>query len=332
MTALNLKRQISNDAKPLASISLDLDNQWSYMKIHGDAGWDSYPSYFDIFVPHVLDLLDQLDRKITFFIVGRDAAKVENRVYLREITARGHEVGNHSYNHESWLQKYSQVDLEREIQDAHEHIAQATGMEAVGFRGPGFSWSPALLEVLADREYLFDASTLPTYLGPLARMYYFSKSNLSKEERKDRSELFGSFKDGLRPVKHYQWKLKSGRTMLEIPVTTIPVIKTPFHLSYLLYLSRFAGLLMSFYLNCAIYMCKITGTSPSFLLHPLDLIGGDKLTALSFFPGMDLPSEKKAHVFCKVIHTLSRHFDLVSMSIHAKHLLRIGKLKTVAVK
>ena len=38
--------------KPAASISLDLDNQWSYMKIHGDEGWDSYPSYFDIFVPY----------------------------------------------------------------------------------------------------------------------------------------------------------------------------------------------------------------------------------------------------------------------------------------
>ena len=78
-------------------------------------------------------------------------------------------------------------------------------------------------------------------------------------------------------------------------------------------------------------MCKMTGTSPSFLLHPLDLIGGDKLTALSFFPGMDLPSEKKAQVFCKVINTLSRHFDLVNMSTHAKHLLGNGKLKTVAV-
>ena len=330
--ASDLKPQTSIDAKPLASISLDLDNQWSYMKIHGDAGWDSYPSYFDIFVPHVLDLLDQLNLKITFFIVGRDAALEQNKEYLRQITARGHEVGNHSFNHESWLQKYSPEELEKEIRDAHDQIAQTTGKEPVGFRGPGFSWSPALLEVLADKGYLFDASTLPTYLGPLARMYYFWKSDLSKEEKKDRSELFGSFKDGLRPVKHYQWKLASGRTMLEIPVTTIPIIKTPFHLSYLLYLSGFSTYLMLFYLYCAIYMCKMTGTSPSFLLHPLDLIGGDKLTALSFFPGMDLPSEKKAQVFCKVVDTLSKHFELVNMSKHARSLLSNGKIKTIKVR
>jgi hypothetical protein len=318
--------------KPLASISLDLDNQWSYMKIHGDAGWEGYPSYFDIFLPHVLDLLDELNLRITFFIVGRDAAIDQNKPYLREITLRGHEVGNHSYNHESWLQKYSSADLRNEIDGAHQQITQTTGKEPVGFRGPGFSWSPDLLEVLADRGYLFDASTLPTYLGPLARMYYFAKSDLSNEERKDRSELFGSFRDGLRTVKPYLWMLNSGRAILEIPVTTIPVIKAPFHLSYLLYLSRFSGLLMSFYLNCAIYMCKMTGTSPSFLLHPLDLIGGDKLTALSFFPGMDLSSEKKSQVFCSVIKTLSKHFELANMSTHARDLLENGNMKAITVE
>ncbi len=29
--------------KPIASLSLDLDNKWSYMKTHGDAGWESFP-------------------------------------------------------------------------------------------------------------------------------------------------------------------------------------------------------------------------------------------------------------------------------------------------
>ena len=37
--------------KPLASLSLDLDNKWSYMKTHGDAGWEALPSYLDACVP-----------------------------------------------------------------------------------------------------------------------------------------------------------------------------------------------------------------------------------------------------------------------------------------
>jgi len=58
--------------KPAAAISLDLDNLWSYMKINGVEGWDKYPSYLDVFIPHILDLLDEMDLKITFFIVGKD--------------------------------------------------------------------------------------------------------------------------------------------------------------------------------------------------------------------------------------------------------------------
>ena len=80
-----------------------------------------------------------------------------------------------------------------------------------------------------------------------------------------------------------------------------PVVKTPFHLSYLLYMSRYSMVLMQFYVNRGSYICRMTGTSPSYLLHPLDLIGGDKLKGLAFFPGMDLTSDQKVKVFNKVI-------------------------------
>jgi len=304
--------------KPLASISLDLDNQWSYMKIHGDEGWDKYPSYFDIFVPHILDILDELDIKITFFIVGKDAESEENKKYLKMITDRGHEVGNHSYHHESWLQTYSYEKIEEEIIKAEKVIAGATGQKPIGFRGPGFSWSVDLLKVLQKRGYIFDASTLPTYLGPLARKYYFWKSDLSKEEKKARKELFGKFSDGYRSLKPYYWDLGEGKKILEIPVTTMPVFKVPFHLSYLLYLSRFSFALLKIYLGTALILCRLTQTQPSFLLHPLDIIGGDKLPALSFFPGMDLPTDKKVKVFTYVLNTLKKKFQLQTMNGYAK--------------
>jgi peptidoglycan-N-acetylglucosamine deacetylase len=316
-------------AKPLASISLDLDNQWSYMKIHGDQGWEKYPSYFDIFIPHVLDLLDAWNLKITFFIVGIDARLSKNQPFLEMIADRGHEVGNHSLNHESWLQKYSREELTHEIDKAEDYIVAATGKKPIGFRGPGFSWSVPLLEILAERNYRFDASTLPTYIGPLARMYYFWKSDLSKAEKKDRNELFGNMKSGLQRLDPYLWRLPSGRSLLEIPVTTIPVVKTPFHLSYLLYLSRYSMFLMKFYLSLAIGMCKIKGIQPSYLLHPLDLIGGDKIEELAFFPGMDITSDRKVTIFNVVIGSLCRHFNLVGMGKHAGHLVQNRNLKSI---
>ena len=300
--------------KPYASISMDLDNQWSYMKIHGDEGWDKYPSYFDIFIPHILDILDELQLKITFFIVGKDTESEENRKYLKMLTERGHEVGNHSYYHESWLQSYSYEEIENEIIAAEDAIVNATGQKPKGFRGPGFSWSFDLLKVLQRRGYLFDASTFPTYLGPLARMYYFSKSGLSKEEKKARKELFGKFSEGFRKLKPYYFHLGGDRKIMEIPVTTMPIFKLPFHLSYLLYISNISTGLMKLYLSIAISLCKLTRTPISFLLHPLDIIGGDKINQLAFFPGMDIKTEDKMNVCKTVLKKMKHNYKIVPMS------------------
>jgi hypothetical protein len=79
---------------------------------------------------------------------------------------------------------------------------------------------------------------------------------------------------------------------------------------------------MMLYLNTAIYLCKITKTQPSFLLHPLDLIGGDQISSLSFFPGMNISSERKIFIFEKVMKVLNKHFKLVTMSDFAYSILK----------
>lgn len=307
--------------KPLASVSLDLDNQWAYMKTRGDPAWESLPSYLDVFVPLALDALAAHDLKITFFIVGQDAALERNRESLSMLVDHGHEVGNHSFHHEQWIHTLDRGQIEDELARATVAITQAAGSRPIGYRGPGFTWNAELLEALEATGYLYDASTLPTYLGPLARLYYFRRSSLSDEEMAKRKDLFGGFGEGRRPTKPYLWKLASGRTLLEMPVTTMPVFKTPFHLSYLLYLARSSTTLMSAYLETALRMCRLTGTEPSFLLHPLDLLGPEQAPPLAFFPGMDLSSERKRGVFDRVLKTLARQFRLVDMSEHARRAL-----------
>src|SRR6478752_92451 len=79
----------------IASLSLDLDNKWSYLKTHGDRGWEEFPSYLDGVVPRFLDVLDKLGLRITVFIVGQDAALSKNRAALASIADAGHEIGNH---------------------------------------------------------------------------------------------------------------------------------------------------------------------------------------------------------------------------------------------
>lgn len=71
----------------------------------------------------------------------------------------------------------------------------------------------------------------------------------------------------------------------------------------------------------------MTGIEPSFLLHPLDLLGGDQVPELAFFPGMDFTRNRKIEVFRKVIKILSKHFRLVNMSFHAEYIIDHKKMK-----
>jgi len=319
---------VSNRHRRLASISIDLDNQWSYMKTYGAQGWEKQPSYLDAFVPYVLDALERCDLKITFFVVGQDAALEKNTDVLKQICNSGHEFANHSFSHEPWLHLYRKDKVEREILETEEHIIRVTGQKPVGFRGPGFSSSKDILEVLLKNGYMYDATILPTYLGPLACAYYFRSKDLSLKERNDRKEILG-FKEGMKTVKPYLWKLASGGELLEIPVTTVPVIKTPFHMSYLLFLGRFSEFIMLLYLKIALAMCMLTGTEPSFVIHPTDLLGGNQVPAMRFFPGMELSGDRKIQLFENVIGMLTTHFTFVNMSTHAKSILKRDNLKVV---
>jgi peptidoglycan-N-acetylglucosamine deacetylase len=302
--------------KPVASLSLDLDNLWSYLKTHGDAGWESFPSYLDIVVPRVLDYLKSRGLTITFFVVGQDAALEKNHEPLAAIAAAGHEIGNHSFHHEPWLHLYSEREVEDEIARAEESIERATGRRTAGFRGPGFSCSPSVLQVLQRRGYEYDASTFPTFLGPLARAYYLMTANLTAEERVRRKALFGAASEGLRPLKPYKWQVGSGE-LVEIPVTTLPVFKIPFHISYIVYLSQYSPALAKSYFRTALNLCRVRGVQPSLLLHPLDFLGGDDVKELSFFPGMNLPSKKKLEFVADLLDLYTAKFTVVTVARHA---------------
>lgn len=303
-------------SRPLASLSLDLDNKWSYLKTHGDPGWDKFPTYLDIVVPRFLNALRERRLKITVFVVGQDAALAENRDALASLSAAGHEIGNHSFHHEPWLHLYEPAQVEQELARAEEHIAAATGALPRGFRGPGFSLSPATLDVLVRRGYLYDASTFPTFLGPLARAYYFLTARLSDQQKQERKLLFGTLSEGLRPLKPYYWQLPAGQ-LLEIPVTTMPFCRAPFHVSYLLYLRQFSRAAALAYFRTALAACRMGGVSPSLLLHPLDFLGADDDGDLAFFPAMGLPAREKVQFVCEVLDLYSHGFDVVPMCEHA---------------
>ncbi len=304
---------------PVASLSLDLDNLWSYLKTHGDPDWESSTSYLDLVVPRFLEVLDRCGLKMTVFVVGRDAASPENRSALRAIAGAGHEFGNHSFRHEPWLHLYRPEDIETEIALAETAIEDATGVRPKGFRGPGYSLSADVLEVLVERGYDYDCSTFPTFVGPLARAYYFLNARLSKQERERRKKLFGNMREGLRPLAPYQWRIGDSQ-LLEIPVTTIPIIRAPFHFSYLHWLAQFGDWVADAYFRTALTTCRLRRIEPSLLLHPLDFLGSDDVSALSFFPAMQQTGDAKMRRIERWLGRFAAEFDVFPMGEYGKSL------------
>lgn len=306
----------AQSSKPLANLSLDLDNEWAYLKTHEDPVWESYPSYLNVVVPRILQSLARRNLKITVFVVGQDAALEYNHEALAQIARAGHEIGNHSLRHEPWLHLFSEHDLEQELAEAERHIHAATGQKPTGFRGPGYSQSATLLRVLARRGYAYDASSLPSFIGPIARAYYFATGKFDAEQRERLNRLFGSWKDGLRPLKPYRWRFDQ-TSLLEMPVTTFPVFRVPIHLSYVMYLAGFSTMLAQVYFNTALWTCRLLGVEPSILLHPLDFLGGEDVPRLKFFPSMGMTGEQKIAVVERCLDSMVRLFDVRPVGEHA---------------
>jgi len=81
----------------------------------------------------ILDLLDQYNAKATFFLVGIWVDKYPELV--KEIHARGHEIGNHSDSHPE-MSKLSNEQIIRELDGCSDKIEALTGQRPTSFRPP----------------------------------------------------------------------------------------------------------------------------------------------------------------------------------------------------
>lgn len=318
-------------AGAVASLSIDLDNEWAYLKAHGDPAWQQYGSYLDVAVPRLLGVL--ADRRIqgTFFLVGEDAVREPNHAPLRSIADAGHEIANHTMAHEPWLHRYSMAEFADEVERAELAIGRATGQRTVGFRGPGFSLSTQCLKVLMHRGYLYDASTLPTLIGPIARAYYFATGQFGAEQRRRLKHLFGGWRDGLRPIRPYRWH-HGDQSLIELPVTTFPGIRTPIHFSYINYLAGYSRRAAVGYFASAIGLCRRLGVEPSILLHPLDVLSGTEVPRLQFFPSMGQTTEQKMSLLGECLDLLVEQFAVTTMREHAERVSEDQQLRQIPVE
>ena len=108
--------------------------------------------------------------------------------------------------------------------------------------------------------------------------------------------------------------------MTEIPVTTLPVFKTPIHFSYLLYLATFSELAAKTYFKTALKFCVLNKIAPSLLLHPLDFLDGTDAAELKFFPAMNLAAEKKMQLVGDFLADFEKYYTLKNVGEHARQI------------
>ena len=143
----------------LAAISVDLDEIPCYAGIHAiDVPAGSEHAIYDRALPRLAALFAREGVPATFFAIGRDLDREENRARVRALAESGHEIANHSWRHFYDLTKRTRGEILEEIAKGGEAIVRATGVAPVGFRAPGYTITDDVFEVLEELDYAYDSS------------------------------------------------------------------------------------------------------------------------------------------------------------------------------
>lgn len=98
----------------------------------------------------VLDVLDKAGAKATFFVIGRKAEKHPELV--KEIVARGHEVGVHGYAHDRLFALRGTNRVRKDLEKAKKVLAEILGEAPDLFRPPIGHTNPTIARVAEELD------------------------------------------------------------------------------------------------------------------------------------------------------------------------------------
>jgi peptidoglycan/xylan/chitin deacetylase (PgdA/CDA1 family) len=208
----------------LASVSIDLDEVPRYTAIHGlhaPTGPAAHAVY-DRCVPRLLSWLEDESIRATFFTVGEDLQRAENRKTVVALHDAGHEVANHSYQHHYDLTRRSADELRREVEGGAAIIEEVCGKRPVGFRAPGYTVSDALYDVLESSGVQYDSSVFPCpsyYAAKLAALAAMKLRGRQSTSIVGSAAVLRAPREPYRVGRPY-WRRGSG--LLELPIGVTP--------------------------------------------------------------------------------------------------------------
>jgi peptidoglycan-N-acetylglucosamine deacetylase len=120
-------------------------------------------------LPRILDLLDSLDARGTFYVPGETAERHPDAI--RDVLARGHEVGHHGHSHLD-EHELSEDEARREIELGLGAL-DAVGVRPRGYRSPAWELTETTLGLLHEHGFAYDSSCMgddrPYFEGPPER-------------------------------------------------------------------------------------------------------------------------------------------------------------------
>jgi polysaccharide deacetylase family protein (PEP-CTERM system associated) len=132
-------------------------NQLTGRQLHA-AGWEKPSVAFERQVESLLALLDSLNLRATFFVLGMTAS--ERLPLLHRIAAAGHPLACHGYSHQP-IFKQTEDQFREDVRRCVDLLGEVADVQPRGYRAPAFSMTratPWAYEVLADLGFQYDSS------------------------------------------------------------------------------------------------------------------------------------------------------------------------------
>ncbi len=218
----------------LASISVDLDSLPHYCRIHGldEAALDERARALvsSTAIPRFLELFSSVGTSATFFVIGSDLTDAGLAAALKASHGQGVELASHSFSHDYALSRRSRVEIEADLRRAHRALLEATGVEAVGFRAPGYTLSPAMLEAVQALGYRYDSSTFPAapyWLAKAAVMATLAAMGRPSRALLDSPQVLLAPRVAYRPSLEHPYR-RGGAALVELPMSVSPLTRLPF--------------------------------------------------------------------------------------------------------
>lgn len=124
--------------------------------------WSRFEPRYERNTLKTLDLLDELDTKATFFVLGWIAE--QNPKLIREIVSRGHEVASRGFYHRS-LKNLTADEFREDLRRTNRALENAGGQKIAGYRAAeklSYGKDEWIFDVLAEEDFVYDASFLPS--------------------------------------------------------------------------------------------------------------------------------------------------------------------------